>query len=226
MKAPVIRHRFHDPNPIAQMNRAALREAGVLTVGLLGGPGCGKTTLIAATVEGLGPGVHAGVIACDIESHRDADRISAISEQVVQVNTGEGGGVIDATHIRDALRWLDLAWLDLLFIEHVGTLALAGAPDVGQDATVTMFSVAGGDDKADKHPELVHAADAVVLNKIDLLTAVPFDLSAFRRDVERIKPGCELIELSALKGEGLEQWVAWLRSRVVREAPKASHWFG
>jgi hydrogenase nickel incorporation protein HypB len=226
MNAPVINRRFHDANPIARLNRAALREAGVVAVSILGGPGCGKTTLITATVERLMPDVHVGVIACDIGSHRDADRIACVSEQVVQVNTCDAGGIVDATHIGDALRWLDLNWLDLLLIEHVGTLALAAAPDVGQDASVTMFSVAAGDDKADKHPELVQAADAVVLNKVDLLSLAPFNLAAFRRDVGRIKPGVELIELSSVKRDGLERWVKWLRSRVAREAVKASHWFG
>jgi hydrogenase nickel incorporation protein HypB len=227
MNAPVISHRFHDQNPIERLNRAALREAGVLAVSILGGPGCGKTTLITATVERLMPDVHVGVIACDIGSHRDADRIACVSEQVVQVNTCDAGGAVDATHIRDALRWLDLNWLDLLLIEQVGTLAVADAPHVGQDASVTMFSVAAGDDKADKHPELVQAADAVVLNKTDLLPSVPFDLAAFRKDVARIKPGVELIELSAVKQEGLERWIKWLRSRVAqRETPKAAHWFG
>jgi hydrogenase nickel incorporation protein HypB len=225
MNAPVISHRFHDPNPVARLNRDVLRAAGVLAVSILGGPGCGKTTLITATVERLMPDVHVGVIACDIGSHRDADRIACVSEQVVQVNT-DAGGVVDATHIRDALRWLNLKWLDLLLIEQVGTLAVAEAPHVGQDASVTMFSVAGGDDKADKHPELVQTADAVVLNKVDLLPSAPFDLAAFRRDVARIKPGVELIELSSIRQDGLERWVKWLRSRVALETPKAAHWFG
>src|SRR5688572_8136712 len=111
MNAPVICRRFHDPNPIARLNRDALRQAGVLTVSIVGGPGCGKTTLIAETVERLMPDVHVGVIACDIGTHRDADRIRSVSEQVVQVNTCNATGVVDAGHIRDALNWLDLNWL-------------------------------------------------------------------------------------------------------------------
>jgi hydrogenase nickel incorporation protein HypB len=225
MQAPVISNRFHDPNPIARLNRTALRDAGILTVSLLGGPGCGKTALVAETLERLMPDVHVGVVACDIGSHRDADRISRTSEQVVQVNTG-GPGVVEASHVRDALNWLDLKWLDLLLIENVGTLALPGAPDLGQDASVTVFSVAAGDDKADKHPELVQASDLVILNKIDLLPSVPFDLPAFRRDVHRIKPTGRLIELSALRGDGFDHWVEWLRSKVIRETEKACHWFG
>ena len=225
MPAPVISHRFHDANPVARLNRDALRAAGVLTVSLLGGPGCGKTSLIAATARRLMPDVHVGVVACDIASHRDADLISSTSEQVVQVNTG-GPGVADASHVRDALNWLDLRWLDLLLIENVGTLALPAAPDLGQDVSVTVFSVAAGDDKADKHPELVQSSDVVVLNKVDLLPSVPFDLQAFRRDVRRIKPTAQLIEVSAIKGDGLDDWFDYLKSKVIRQNEKASRWFG
>jgi len=229
MQAPVISNRFQSPNPIARINRDALREAGVLAVGIFGGPGCGKTSLISATIARLMPTVRVGVIACDVGSHRDADRIGRGSPHVVQVNTGLGGSVVEASHVHDALRWLDLPSLDLLLIENVGTLALPGIPDVGQDASVTVFSVAAGDDKADKHPELVSGADLVVLNKTDLLASVPFDVGAFRGDVGRINPGVDLIELSAIKGDGLARWVAWLRGQVVvvgGENDKASHWFG
>jgi hydrogenase nickel incorporation protein HypB len=227
MQVPVISSRYHEPNPIAGLNRDALREAGVLAVGVFGGPGCGKTSLISATIARLTPGVHVGVIACDAGTHRDADRIAREGRQVVQVNTGLGANVVEASHVQDALRCLDLGSLDLLLIENVGTLALPGIPDVGQDASVTVFSVAAGDDKADKHPELVSGADLVILNKTDLLASVPFDIGAFRADVGRIKPGIELIELSAIRGDGLAKWVAWLRGQVVvDETEKASHWFG
>jgi hydrogenase nickel incorporation protein HypB len=225
MNAPVIEKRSYDPNPIARLNRDALREAGVVTINVLGGPGCGKTSLISATIDRLLPDFNAGVIACDIGSRRDADRIACSSEQVVQVNTGPGG-VVEASHIHDALQWLNRQWLDILFIENVGTLATSGIPDLGQDAAAVVFSVAAGDDKADKHPELVRAADVVILNKIDLLPCVPFDLPAFQSDVRGLNPRIELIEVSALRGDGVERWVHWLKSRVTRGTQKASHWFG
>ena len=226
MRAPVISDRFHDSNPVARLNRDALREAGVLGVAIFGGPGCGKTSLIAETIKRLTPGVQVGVIACDIGSHRDADRIAGASEHVVQVNTGDGG-VVEASHVHDALRWLDVRALDLLLIENVGTLAISRLPDLGQDASVTVFSVAAGDDKADKHPELVSGADLVLLNKVDLLASVPFDLAAFRSDVGRVKPGVELVETSVIRGDGIDRWLTWLRGRVVvNDNAKASHWFG
>ena len=225
MHAPVIDHRFHNPNPVASLNRSILRDAGVHTVGIVGGPGCGKTTLITATIQRLAPNLRVGVIACDIASSRDAQRISTVSSQVVQVNTCEARCSIDATYIRDALDWLDLNTLDLLLIEHVGNLTRP-PPDVGQDILVTMFSVAAGDDKADKHPQLVEAADIVILNKVDLLPAVPFNLNAFRHDIQRIKPGCSLIELSAFKPGGIERWVHWLGSHAQCETSLARNWFG
>jgi len=225
MRAPVIDHRLQVPNATASANRALLHDAGVLTVGIVGGPGCGKTTLITATIQRLAHDLRVGVIACDIASSRDAERISSVSSQVVQVNTHEARCTIDASYIRDALNWLDLKSLDLLLIEHVGNLTKP-PPDVGQDRLITIFSVAGGDDKADKHPQLVQAADVVILNKIDLLPAVPFNLTAFHRDVDRIKPGCDLIELSAFKPDGIERWVQWLRLHDQCESSKARNWFG
>jgi hydrogenase nickel incorporation protein HypB len=225
MKAPVIEKRFHDPNPLAAMNRQALREAGVFTVSIAGGPGCGKTSLIDATIQRLMPEVHVGVIACDISSHLDADRMFRDSDQVVQVNTG-GQGVADATHIRDALQWLDLSWLDLLFIENVGTLVGPVALDLGQDVTAAVFSVAAGHDKPEKHPELVQAASVVVLNKTDLLPAAPlFDVRVFRSGVRLLNPGVELLELSALTSQGIEQWLHWLRLRG-KFSSGSSTWFG
>jgi hydrogenase nickel incorporation protein HypB len=227
MIAPVIEKRFHHANPVADINRAALRDAGIFTVSVLGGPGCGKTSLIDATILRLMPDVHVGVIACDVASRLDADRMIRHSEQVVQVNVGEGG-TLDASYIRDALNWLDLKWLDVLFIENIGTLI--GAPlDLGQDATVAMFSVAAGHDKPAKHPELARAANAVVLSKTDLLTAVPFDLQAFWTEVGRVNPLARRFEISALKGNGLSPWITWLKDPTAPPAPgptDSCQWFG
>ena len=224
MIAPVIEKRFLHANPVADVNRKALRDAGIFTVSVLGGPGCGKTTLIDATIQRLMPGVQVGVVACDIASHLDADRLTRHSDQVVQVNVG-AGGLLDATYIRDALESLDLKRIDVLFIENIGTL-VGGPLDLGQEATVAIFSVAAGHDKPAKHPELTRAATGVVLNKTDLLPAVPFDLAAFRADVQRLNQGARLFEVSALTGNGMDQWVKWLRGPASVEGPEASRWFG
>jgi len=198
----------------------------VFAVNVVGGPGCGKTSLIAATIARLAPDVQVGVIACDIASHRDADRIIRHSPDVVQVNTGDRGRP-EATDIHAALDWLSLEDIDLLLIENVGTLIGTTELDLGHDATVAVFSVAGGHDKAEKHAKLVRKADVVVLNKTDLLPAVPFHIDLFRADVRRFNLRAPIFELSALKGNGIDAWLAWLKSHVARrEIGDTSKWFG
>jgi hydrogenase nickel incorporation protein HypB len=225
MNAPVIEKRFREPNLVAKLNRQRLNEAKVFTVNVVGGPGCGKTSLIDSTIEHLKPDVNVGVIACDLTSHRDADRMIAHSPNVVQVNTGERG-MPDATDLRAALDCLDLENIELLFIENVGALIGPVALDLGQDVTAAVFSVAGGHDKADKHAPLVQGAGVVVLNKTDLLSAVPFDLDTFRADVQRLNPHAPLCELSALRESGMDTWFAWLKFQVANERTGDSKWFG
>lgn len=200
---------------LGELNRANLRRANVFTVSVVGGPGCGKTSLIDKTVQGLTPGIHVGVIAGDMRSHRDADLVSRHSEQVVQVTTGDRP-CLDAGHVRDALGHLDLRWIDLLLIENVGTLTAPADRNLGQDVTAVVFSVAAGDDKAEKHPDLVRAADVVLINKIDLRPAVPFDLEAFHSDVRRINPSAAVFELSPLYDRGMPAWLDWLKARVTK----------
>lgn len=208
--------------------RSALHSAGVFAVNLIGGPGCGKTTLIDQTIDRLRPHVRVGVIAADLRTSRDANRIAAHGAQVVQVNTDEEPS-LDAPQVLKVLNVLDLKSLDLLFIENVGSLTVPrAARQLGQDATVTVFSIAAGDDKAQKHQDLVETADAVVLNKIDLLFAVPFDVAAFREDVRQANTSTELIELSAATGLGMDRWCEWLARKVGKRCggDDASHWFG
>jgi hydrogenase nickel incorporation protein HypB len=199
-------------NPIADLNRNTLRSSRVFALSVSGGLGSGKTSLIDETIRRL-PHVRIGVIACDVSSHIDADRMTRRSDQVVQVNTGVKG-IADAAHVREAIRCLDLDRLDVLFIENVGTLVGSVMLDLGQDVTAAVFSVAGGDDKAKKQPELVRAAGLVLLNKTDLLANVPFDLKGFRASVQRLDPAVELFEVSALHGNGMSRWTNWLDSRV------------
>jgi len=190
--------------PVAEI-RKALGDAGVFAVNLIGGPGCGKTTLVDQTIDRLRPHVRIGVIAADLRTRRDADRIARHGVQVVQVNTGDEPS-LDAPQVLKAINALDLKSLDLLFIENV----------------------AAGDDKAQKHQDLVEATDAVVLSKTDLLSAIPFDLAAFREDVRRANPSAELVELSATTGPGINRWCEWLARKVNKRCgcDDASHWFG
>jgi hydrogenase nickel incorporation protein HypB len=206
---------------VAEINRQEFRRAGVFVVDVLGAPGCGKTALIERTIQALSPGTRVGVIVGDLATQRDADRIARHTEQVVQVNTGKTCH-LEANHVRRALRDVDLKRLDLLFIENVGNLICPVGFDLGQDVKVGMFSVSGGDDKAAKHPYLVYESSLLILNQIDLLPYVPFDLPLFRDDVRRLKPGARLVELSAATGAGVEQWDDWL-IQVMQQKLTPSH---
>jgi hydrogenase nickel incorporation protein HypB len=195
---------------VASLNRAALRDAGVRCVNLIGAPGCGKTTVLERTLEALAGELTVGVLTGDLTTTRDAERLARVVEHVAQINTGKGCH-LDASQIRRGIEDLPLADLDLLVVENVGNLICPVGFDLGQDAKVAMFSVPEGDDKPAKHPYVVLEAAVVLLNKIDLLPHVPFDPEVFERDLASIREDVPLLRLSAATGEGMDAWLAWLR---------------
>jgi hydrogenase nickel incorporation protein HypB len=197
---------------LACANHRRLADAGVFAVNLIGGPGCGKTALLQATVARLLLKRRIGVIAADPQSRIDADRLAALGDQVLQIGTGMYG-LLTPEQVRSALRRMDLGVLDLLLVENVSSLIGPAQFDLGEDARVAMFSVAAGADKPAKYPDVVRCADVVILNKTDLLAIVPFDIEAFRSNVRRLNPRARVIELSALTGDGLDAWLAWLLAR-------------
>jgi hydrogenase nickel incorporation protein HypB len=220
---------LRDVEQVGNRNRQLLRDADVYSVGVVGGPGCGKTTLLDATIGRLMPAVNVGVLVCELGVHRDTSLPPRNDARVVHVNAPEDG-IPEEADFQEALHRLDTDWLDLLFIEHIGSLSMRMLPDLGQDVTATVFSVAAGDDKADKHPELVRKSDVILLNKTDLLQSVPFQLTVFRSDVSRLNPQADLIELSALHGSGFDGWIDWLRKRIKDregiERAQIGNWFG
>ena len=137
---------------------------------------------------------------------------------------------LDPSQVREAIGRVDLASLDLLLVENLGTMIMPpGRVDFGQDATVAVFSVAAGDDKARRHPEMIEVADAVMLNKADLAVIVPSDVRAFKADVDGAEPGIGFFAVSVLAGRGLEPWLDWLRGRATKRhcgGDDVSHWFG
>ncbi len=205
----VLRHN----DEIAEMNRRRLRDAGVFCIDLIGSPGCGKTSLLEATLRRLHGRINIGIVAGDLATDRDALRIQACGAKVVQINTGKGCH-LDANQVRHALDEIDLDGLDLLIIENVGNLICPVGFDLGQDAKVGMFSVCGGDDKAAKHPHLVRAADLLLLNKIDLMKYVRFHPVTFREDVERLNPDVDVIELSVTEPR-IDRWLDWLLNKTL-----------
>ncbi len=207
---------------VAEANRAELQGHGVQTVNLMSSPGAGKTTLLAATIRVLGQQARIGILEGDIATSLDADELTGLGAQVALVNTSAGFGGechLDAVMVRSGLSRLDLEEIDLLIIENVGNLVCPAEFDVGQEARAMVYAVTEGEDKPLKYPVMFRAVDVVVVNKIDLLPYLRFDMDLFRRNLSQINPKALVIELSAETGEGLEVWTDWL---MTRPAPPAT----
>jgi hydrogenase nickel incorporation protein HypB len=196
-------------NEIAATTRTGLERLGIRAIDLIGAPGSGKTALLEATLRALRGRVRPAVLVGDLTTRRDGDRLARWCDQVVQISTGQGCH-LEAHQVRDALGQIQLDAIDLLFIENVGNLICPVGFDLGQAATVGLFSLTEGDDKAAKHPYLVETADLLLLNKIDLEPHLTFDRAGFEADVRLLNEDVPILAISAATGEGLEAWLAWL----------------
>lgn len=197
---------------IAEENRVRLTRLGILGVDIMASPGAGKTSVIMATIRALGSRLRVGVIEGDVASSVDAERVATLGVPVIQINTG-GGCHLDARQVQAALDGLPLDRIDLLFIENIGNLICPTAFLLGESLRIAIASIPEGDDKPVKYPELFHQADAVVLNKMDLLPYVQFDLAAFREHVLGLNPRGRIFEASCTTGQGVQLWADWLASR-------------
>jgi hydrogenase nickel incorporation protein HypB len=195
---------------LAAQNREHLEAAGVFSVNLMASPGAGKTSLIERTASGLGPELRLAVIDGDLATSLDADRAAAAGALAIQINTG-GQCHLDAAMVRRGLEGLDLSQVDLLLVENVGNLVCPAAFDLGTHARVLIASVPEGDDKPYKYPGSYRSIDVVLLNKIDLLPYVTFDVGRFLHGVEVLNPSLQSFQVSCKTGEGLEEWFSWLR---------------
>ena len=204
---------------LAHHNRERLIQLNTLALNLVSSPGSGKTTLLTRTATDLIETLPIAVIEGDQQTDLDADRIRETGVEAVQVNTGKGCH-LDADMVRRALHHLDMKPGGLLFIENVGNLVCPAAFDLGEAAKVVILSVTEGEDKPLKYPDMFHAAQLMVLNKSDLLPYVPFDVEKCIEYARRVNPGIEVLQLSALTGEGLESWYAWIRDRQARDNTK------
>ena len=200
---------------IAAQNKSLFTEHGVYVVNLMGSPGAGKTTLLERTAEGLKGKRGMAVIEGDIATSRDAERIAAHAIQAVQINTG-GECHLDGNMVRGGLGQLDLDGIDLLVVENVGNLVCPAEFNIGEDAKVMISSVAEGDDKPLKYPLMFQVSSVLLLNKVDLLPHVEFDLERFRAEALKINPALEIMPLSCKTGEGLDAWLQWLEERSAR----------
>jgi hydrogenase nickel incorporation protein HypB len=196
---------------LAQRNRRWLQARGVVAVNLMSSPGSGKTTLLERTVRELGTTTPVCVIEGDQETTFDADRIKAAGAAVVQINTGAGCH-LDASMLRTALETLD-PHSGVLLIENVGNLVCPALFDLGEDRRVVIMSVTEGADKPLKYPHIFASATLIVLNKIDLLPYVDFDVARFQHDVALVNRDAALLQVSATRGDGLDLWYDWLAER-------------
>ena len=213
MKIKVLQNILDANEQIANRNRQILDGQKVLAVNIMSSPGAGKTSLILQTISRLKDRVRIAVIEGDIASSIDADRIGKEGVAVVQINTG-GSCHLDANMVSNALDSLPLGDIDLLLIENVGNLVCPAEFKVGEHKKVMLLSLPEGDDKPYKYPLMFTESGAIVVNKIDFLPFVDFDVAAFRRAVTGLNPKAEIFQVSCKTGEGIEQWVSWLESEL------------
>ena len=210
MKISIVRNILEANESAAKENREHLDRARVLAVNITSAPGSGKTSLLEATVPGLGAERRCAVIVGDLQTTRDAERIGVLGVEIVQINT-EGGCHLTASQVSAALDRLDLDGLSFIFIENIGNMVCPAAFDLGEHARVAMLSVPEGDDKVAKYPTLFQPADAILLNKADLVGVLDYDMNRVRDDLNRINTRAPFIEMSVKTGRGIEEWLAWLR---------------
>jgi hydrogenase nickel incorporation protein HypB len=197
---------------IALENRTLLDRTGTLAVNVMASPGAGKTSLILRSIEALAGRLRVGVIEGDVAGRVDADKVGETGTPVVQINTG-GGCHLDAPQVQSALRQLPLDEIDLLFIENVGNLICPTGFALGEHINMMIANVPEGHDKPIKYPGMFTAVDALVLNKIDLLPYIDFDLDAFRTAVRALNPEAPMFQVSCKTGDGIEAWAEWLLAR-------------
>jgi hydrogenase nickel incorporation protein HypB len=198
---------------LAERNRKWLAERSILAVNLMSSPGAGKTTLLERTIRELGSKLQVSVVEGDQETVLDADRIRATGAPAIQINTGSGCH-LDAKMLFGGLQTLDPPEGSVVLIENVGNLVCPALFDLGEQARVVITSVTEGAEKPRKYPQMFRAADLVLLNKVDLLPYVKFDIEDFLDGARRANPGVEVLQLSATTGDGMADWYGWLRARL------------
>ncbi|KZY80308.1 hydrogenase accessory protein HypB [Oleiphilus sp. HI0068] len=197
----------------AEKNRALLASNKVLALNLVSSPGSGKTSLLTATIEPLKGNKRVCVIEGDQQTDNDAQRIIDSGAKAIQINTGKGCH-LDAHAVGHAMKKLELAEHDILFIENVGNLVCPAAFDLGEHSKVVVLSVTEGEDKPLKYPDMFKASSLMLINKSDLLPYVDFDVDKSIEYARRINPDIEFIVLSAKTGDGMKEWLGWLNQHA------------
>ena len=195
----------------AKENRTRWQERGIFVLNLVSSPGSGKTTLLTATIERLKDRVRISVVEGDQQTSVDADRIRATGVPAIQVNTGKGCH-LDAHMVGHAAEHLGLADDSVLMVENVGNLVCPAGFDLGESHKVVILSVTEGEDKPFKYPDMFAAADVMILNKMDLLPYVNFDVEKCIGYALKVNPNLRILKLSATTGENLQAWIEWIES--------------
>jgi len=222
-KVRIVEDALDANDTIARANRADFDRAGVTVVNLMSAPGAGKTALLER-VAGDVPGARVGVLEGDVQGSMDAERLAALHVPVTQLNTEPSFGGechLDANMVRSALDALPLQEIDLLVIENVGNLVCPAEFKVGEDVRVMVSSVTEGEDKPLKYPLMFRTCDLVLVNKIDLLPHLDYDLDRFLYNLDQVNPGAQRLLVSARTGDGIEAWRQWLADLAARTGERA-----
>jgi len=211
-RVPLEKKVLSENDRIAAGLRARFGEHGILCLNLISSPGSGKTSLLEKTLESHSQTKTVFVLTGDIQTDNDARRLARFGYPVRQITTG-GTCHLDARMIERGLEGWRLEDIDLLLIENVGNLVCPASYDLGEAAKIVVLSVTEGEDKPLKYPSIFFKSELLVLNKVDLLPYVPFDISAAEENARRIHPGMDIVRVSCTTGDGIQQWLAWLEHR-------------
>lgn len=212
---PIVREIMSANDRLAAQNREKLEAARVVGMNIMASPGAGKTSTILRTIEALKADHQLGVVEGDTANVTiDADKVIAAGMPAVQINTG-GDCHLDAVMLSGALAQMPLGEIELLIVENVGNLICPASFTLGTHFNVVIASVPEGADKPYKYPNIYRGIDALILNKIDLLPYVDFDMDYFRRGIEMLNPGVAFFPISCKTGEGVAEWIDWLKGRIV-----------
>jgi hydrogenase nickel incorporation protein HypB len=212
-KIELMRRVLASNDALAAAQRKELDRHGVLGINIMSGPGAGKTSLVERTAEALSGRYRMQVIEGDIQGDLDARRVVAKGVRCIQINT-QGACHLDGLMLGPAMGGIDFASLDLLLIENVGNLVCPAEFALPVHYNVTVISTPEGSDKPVKYPLMFSKSDVLVINKIDLLPFVDFNVPALKKAVRKLRPGITFIEMSARTGEGVEKWTAWLEQKL------------
>jgi len=218
MEVKVLKNILSANDELAERNRQLLEGKGVFAVNIMSSPGAGKTSLILETIKRLKDKLKIGVVEGDVSSSIDADKISQQKVPVIQINT-DGGCHLDANMASSALNNLPLGEVELLFIENVGNLICPAGFRLGEHKKAVLASVPEGDDKPYKYPAMFQIADVVLVNKIDLLPYLQFDIKGFSKAVKALNQNAEIFQISCTTGEGIEDWISWVLANVHPSTP-------